>query len=87
MRLDRDRIMNADPEMVGRGAVALADLAQDIPADQRPLAVAAFFRLYLERLGIEPQDAMTAVGNILASAEKLGIRQFAALREYLRNDF
>lgn len=86
MRLDRDRIMNADPELVGRGATALADLAQDIPDHIRPLAVAAFCRLYLERLGIEPQDAMTAVGNILASAERLGVHQFAALREYLRND-
>ncbi len=87
MSLDRDRIMNADAEMVGRGAVLLADLAQQLPDNDRPLAVAAFFRLYMDRLGIEPQDVMTAVGNILASAEKLGVRQFAGLREYLRQDF
>jgi len=86
MKLNRDRIMNADAEQVGRGAIALADRLQDIADHDRPLAVAMFVRLFFERLGIEPQEAMTAAGNMLAEAERLGVRQFAALRDYLKND-
>lgn len=87
MRIDRDRLMNADPEKVGRMAIALADLVQDQPAEVRVLGTAAFFKLFLDRIGIEPQDAMTAVGNLMAEAERLQVRQFAGLREYLATDF
>lgn len=79
--------MNASAEQVGRLAIALADLVQDQPAEVRVLGTAAFFRVFMDRLGIPPQDAMTAVDNILAEAERLGVRQFAALREYLKTDF
>lgn len=87
LKIDRDRLMNADAEQVGRLAVALADLVQDQPEEVRVLGTAAFFKLFLERLGIEPQDAMTAVGNLMAEAERLGVRQFSGLREYLATDF
>lgn len=87
MKIDRDRLMNADPERVGRLAIALADLIQSEPEEIRVLGTAAFFKLFLDRIGIEPQDAMTAVGNLMAEAERLQVRQFSALRDYLTHDF
>jgi len=86
VNLDRDRLTNADPEVVARAAILLADLAQQIPDHDRVLAIALFFRLYLDRLGLEPQEVMTIVGNLIAAAPRLDVRQVAALRDYLRDD-
>lgn len=87
MKIDRDRINNADPAQVAMTAAALFDVIQDKPAEVRTMGAAAFLKLFFEWAGIEPQDAMTAVGNLMAEAERVQVRSFAGLREYLRADF
>jgi hypothetical protein len=85
--IDRDRLNNASPAAVASCAAALADVLQDRPIEVRVLGVAAFTKLFFERLGIPPQDAMTASGNLMAEAERLGVRGFSGLRDYLSADF
>ena len=85
--IDRDRINNASPAAVASCAAAIADVLQDRPEEVRVLGVAAFTKLFYERLGIPAQDAMTAAGNLMAEAERLGVKGFSGLRDYLSADF
>lgn len=85
--MERDKLINAPPQEVARGIVAIADVVQKMPAHMRALTVAGFLTLLVESMELEPQDVMTVVGNIRTHAERTGNTEFKAIEAYLREDY
>lgn len=86
LKIDRDLINMAGTKEVSQGIVLIADVVQQLPMHIRVLAAAGFLALLLERLGIEPQDPMTILGNLRAEAEREGRVEFRAIAQYFKDD-
>lgn len=76
---------NADPQLVARAGMTVADRLQDFPADAQVMGVAALFLILAEASGVPAQDVFTATKNLMSNQE--GRRpEFAALSDYVRNE-
>ena len=85
MRLNRDRMNNADPRTVANAPMAVVDRLQAFPAEAQAMGAAVAFLILAEQGGIPAQDLFTATKNLMNNQD--GIRpEFAALSEYVRNE-
>jgi len=84
--MDRDKLNGIAVRKAATTTFAVIDAVQERPPEAQIFGIAAAFRLLSERLGIEPQDAMTVVGNVLASSETGDRVEFDAVRDYLANE-
>ena len=85
MKINRD-LMNMAPVVASANAsMAVIDAVQHMEPHMRVIAITTAFKLLSERFDITPQDAFAVTDNIMNHAE--GKRhEFAAIRDYLRNE-
>lgn len=82
---NRDRLMNASKRSVANITVAIFDRIQGAAKELQILGLAAAFAITCEASRVEPQEAFTAVKNLMAdplTATGRGL-QFDAMRYHL----
>ena len=82
---DYDRLVNASGADVAQTIMTIADRVQTHKPEARVLGSAAFFLMTCEHLGVVPQDAFTAITNLMH--HKDGQKpEFKAVRMYVENE-
>jgi len=85
MKFNRDLMNMASVKEAATSTMRVIDAAQDLPPHLQLIGITATFKMMLERFGVDPQDAFTAVDNIMNNAE--GKRaEFRAVRMYLATE-
>lgn len=86
--IDRDRLMNAPRKIVATATVNIFDRIQGMAKEIQVLALAAAFAITCETSRVEPQDAFTAVKNLMADPMTSTGRglQFDAMKYHLETD-
>jgi hypothetical protein len=64
LKLNRDRLNNADQQASAIAAMAVIDSVQRMPAEQQLVGIAAAFLLYCETHRISAQDAFAVTKNV-----------------------
>lgn len=85
---NRDLLMNASKRAVANATVAIFDRIQGMSKEVQILGLAAAFAIACEVSRCEPQDAFTAVKNLMAdpmTATGRGL-QFDAMRYHIDTD-
>lgn len=84
--LNRDMMINADPDGVARASMWLLDKVQGIEQPHTQVAaMAATFILMCNRFGVRHTDVFTCVNNLMHT--KQGDRpEFRAIKKYLENE-
>ena len=83
MSLNPDQISNADVTMIANATMSVVDnLQTKFPAAVQTVAIAAAFKLLVERHGLSMQDILGPVDNIINDTK--GKRpEFSAVAQYL----
>lgn len=87
--IDRHALTNADRGAVARLCIALFNAASHNPREEEQLlALAAAFLIMAESLDVSPQDAFTAIKNMMVDPMRASgiFHQFDAARHYLDNE-
>lgn len=83
--LNRDLMSMAGVRESATSTMRVIDCVQDLPPHLQVIAIAATFKLMIERFGIEGQDAFTITDNIMNHADGRRV-EFDAVRDYLANE-
>ena len=81
--IDRDKLNSLSPTVAARSTFTMLDRAQDLNPENQLIATGALLLMLCEHHGIETQDVMTVVKNLMA-AEKDRHDDFTALQNYMR---
>lgn len=82
--MNHDRMVNAPSEAVAKATMRLIDVLQHEPADIQSVVACILFKTVCDVHGVEPQDAFTVAGNMLADTIHGQRPEFAALRQYAK---
>lgn len=86
MRVDRDRLNTLPTEAVAQRTMQLLDLVQDFTPEEQIASLSATFLLLMERFNVSAQDAFGTTSRIIHHADGTRRPEFAALRQYLREE-
>jgi hypothetical protein len=86
MKLNRDRLNNADQQRSAIASMEVIDRLQHHPADEQIVAAAAVFLMLAEHYGITAQDAFTVTKNVINDTDRKLIPEFRAVRQYIHEE-
>jgi hypothetical protein len=81
-----DHMVNAEPRIVSRAVMHVADGVQTLSPDVQVMGAAAFFLMLCEAYKVPAQDVFTATTNLMNSEKGDAIPQFNAAREYIKHE-
>jgi hypothetical protein len=83
--LNRDTLNHLSVRDAATGTMAVIDAIQDMTPERQTIAIAAAFKLLMEKHKLSPQDAFTVADNIMNHADGRRV-EFDAVRAYLEHE-
>ena len=81
-----DRLYNCNPKRVANASMAALNAIQDYPADEQLAAAGVLFLILTERFGVQPDNVLNCVDNMINDSKRYDLATFQGITEYFKEE-
>ena len=81
-----DRLFNCNSKRVANASMAALNSIQDYPADEQLAAVGVLFLVLTKRFGIQPDNVLNCVDNMIKDSKRYDLATFQGITEYFKQE-